>query len=67
MGIMRRDESHITKRVMTMNVDGLPSRGRLRIRWVDCVKDDMKMKEVSMERTSDRREWKKKTCCADPT
>jgi hypothetical protein len=28
---------------------------------MDFVKDDMKIKEVSMEMTSDRREWKKKT------
>jgi hypothetical protein len=26
----------------------------------------MRIKGVSMEMTSDRREWKKKTCCADP-
>jgi hypothetical protein len=30
------------------------------------VKDDMRIKAVSVEMTSDRREWKK-TCCADPT
>jgi hypothetical protein len=66
--VMRRDESHITKRVMTLNVDGHPSRGRPRKRWMDCVKEDMKIKGVSKEMTSDRREWKKKkTCCADPT
>jgi hypothetical protein len=65
--VMRRDESHIIKRVMTMNVDGHPSRGRPGKRWMDCVKDEMKIKGVSMEMTSDRREWKKKTCCADPT
>jgi hypothetical protein len=29
--------------------------------------DDMKIKGVNMEMTSDRREWKEKTCCADPT
>jgi hypothetical protein len=28
-----RDESHITKRVMSMNVDGHPSRGRPRKKW----------------------------------
>jgi hypothetical protein len=33
----------------------------------DCVKDNMKIKEVSMEMTYDRREWKKKICCANPT
>jgi hypothetical protein len=46
------------------NVDG-PSRDRPRKRWMDCVKDDIK--RVSMGMTGDRREWKKETCCADPT
>jgi hypothetical protein len=52
-----------------MTVDGHPSRGRPRKRWMDCVRDDMKIKGegVSMKMTRDRREWKKKTCCADPT
>jgi hypothetical protein len=30
-------------------------------RWMNCVKDDMRVKGVSMEMMSDRREWKKKT------
>jgi hypothetical protein len=64
--VMRKDESDITKRVMSMNVDGHPRRGRPKKRWMDCVKDDMRIKGGSMM-TSDRREWKKKTCCADPT
>jgi hypothetical protein len=34
---------------MTMNVDGHPSRGRPRQRWMDFVEEDMKIKEVSME------------------
>jgi hypothetical protein len=49
---MRRDESHVTKRVMSVNVDGHSGRGRARKRWMDCVKDDMKIKGVSMEMTS---------------
>jgi hypothetical protein len=49
---------------MSMNVDGYPRRGKI---WMECVKDDMRIKGVSMEMTSDRREWKKKTYCADPT
>jgi hypothetical protein len=60
--VMRRDESHITKRVMGTLVElGLGKD------VMDCVKDDMKIKGGSMEMTSDRREWKKKTCCDDPT
>jgi hypothetical protein len=63
---MQRDESHITKRVMSMNVEGHP-------RNVDLRKDGglcegwHENKKVSMEMTSDGREWKKKTCCADLT
>jgi hypothetical protein len=52
---MRRDESHITKRVTSMSVDGHPRRGQPRKRWMDCVKDDRKIKRVSIEMTSDRR------------
>jgi hypothetical protein len=33
---------------------------------MDCVKNDMKIKGVSMEMTGDKRKWKKKTCCATP-
>jgi hypothetical protein len=35
-------------------------------RWMDCAKDDVRIKGVS-EMTNDRREWQKRTCCADPT
>jgi hypothetical protein len=51
---------------MTKNVDGHPSRGRPKKRLMDCVKHDIKIKGLNMEMTIDRREWKKKTCCADP-
>jgi hypothetical protein len=30
---MRRNESHITESVMSMNVDG---KGRPKIRWMEC-------------------------------
>jgi hypothetical protein len=58
--VMRRDESYITNKVTSMNVDGHSSRGRPKKRRMDYVKDDMRIKGVSMELTSDRREWKKK-------
>jgi hypothetical protein len=64
--IMRRDESRITKRAMSMNVDGHPRRGRPKKRWMDCVKDNMRINGVSIE-MSDRKAWKKKTCFADLT
>jgi hypothetical protein len=64
---MWRDETHVTKRVMNMNVDGHPNRGRPKKRWIDCVKDNIRIKGVSMEMKSDRRKWKKKTYYADLT
>jgi hypothetical protein len=51
--VIRRDESYITKRVMTMITDEHPRRGPPR--WMDCAKNDMKIKGVSKEMTSDRR------------
>jgi hypothetical protein len=35
-------------------------------RWIDCVRQDMREMAVSDEMTSDRGEWREKTCCATP-
>jgi hypothetical protein len=43
-----------------MNVDGHPRRGQPKKRWMDYVKDDLRIKGESVQLTSDRREWKKK-------
>ncbi|KAJ8710705.1 hypothetical protein PYW08_009220 [Mythimna loreyi] len=64
--VKRRDETHVTKRVLSLHVDGWRGRGRPKKRWMDCVKSDMKEKGVSDSVTDDRTEWKKKTCCIDP-
>ncbi|PZC75290.1 hypothetical protein B5X24_HaOG206492 [Helicoverpa armigera] len=64
--VMRRCERPATKSVLSMNVEGWSGRGRPRKRWIDCLKEDMKQKGVDVSMTSDREEWKKKTCCADP-
>jgi hypothetical protein len=51
----------------------MDSRGRAKKIWMDRVKDDMGIKGLSGNEKalslgmSDRREWKKKICCADPT
>jgi hypothetical protein len=49
---------------MNMNVEGW--KGRPKKRWIDCVRQDMKEMAVSDEMMSDRGEWRKRTCCADP-
>ena len=64
--VMRRDDMHVTKSVMGMNVDGWRGRRRPKKRWMDCVTNDMLEKGVDDARTSYRGEWKKITYCADP-
>ena len=60
------DDTHMTKRVMGMNVDGWRERGRPKKRWTDCVTNDMLEKGVNDTMTVNRGEWKKMTCCTDP-
>jgi hypothetical protein len=63
---MRREEIHVTRRVMNMNVEGWRGRGQPKKRWIDSVKQDMRETAVSEEMTSDREKWWKRTCCAHP-
>jgi hypothetical protein len=51
--------------VMNMNVEGWRGRGRPKKRWIECVRKDMMEMAVSDEMTSDRGEWRKRTCCTD--
>ena len=53
----RRDETHVTKRVMNINVDGWRERGRPKKRWMDCAMNDMKEKGVSDSMTHDWTAW----------
>ena len=53
---MRRDDTHVTKTVMGINVDGWRGRGRPKKRWLDSVTNDMLEKELDDEMTANRRE-----------
>jgi hypothetical protein len=44
---MRKEENHVTRRVMNMNVEGYRERGRSKKRWIDCVRQDMREMAVS--------------------
>jgi hypothetical protein len=63
---MRREENHVTRRMMNIYVEGWSGRGRPKKRWIDCVRQDMREMAVSDEMASDRGKWRKRTCCVDP-
>ncbi len=65
--VMRREKMHVTRRCMEMVVQGRGGRGRPEKTWMECVNDDMRERGVSVEMTADRREWKRKISCTDPT
>lgn len=48
-------------------MQGKGRRGRLKKTWAECVNDDMSERGVSVEKTADRGEWKRKTRFANPT
>nr|GEX94717.1 protein transport protein SEC24-like CEF [Tanacetum cinerariifolium] len=56
--VRRRPQSLPVKRVEALVVDGLRRRGRLKLRWEDRVKHDMKELLLSEDMTSDRNEWR---------
>ena len=52
---MRGNDTHVTKRVMCMNVNGWRGRGRPKKRWMDCVTNDVLEKVVDDAMTVNRR------------
>ena len=65
--VMPRKKKHVIRRCMEMVVQGRGGRGRPKKTWMECVNDDMRERGVSVEMTADKREWKRKISCADPT
>ena len=64
--LMRREEGHIGKRVLKMEVTGRRRRGRPERRWMDCVREDMKEKNLEERDVKDRNKWKTLIKNGDP-
>ena len=60
--IMRREEDYIGKRMLRMELPGCRKRGRTKRRYMDVVKEDMRMAGVTEGAVGDREKWKKRIC-----
>jgi hypothetical protein len=54
--VVSMDDERMVKRVFLGNPGGRKKPGRPRLRWLDCVEDDLKTLEVR-KRAEDREEW----------
>lgn len=52
--------------MMELQVEGVRGRGRPRRRWDDCIREDLREKDLSGEEALDRREWKRLIRNRDP-
>jgi len=64
--VKRREESYFGRRVIGFGIAGKRTRGRLRRRWNETIKEDMKKANVSEEEAEDRVRWRTATRCCDP-
>ena len=65
--LQRKDDGYIGRRMLRMELPGKRKRGRPKRRFMDVVKEDMAEVEVTEEDTVDRRNWRKKIRCGDPS
>ena len=64
--LLRREDDHVGRRTMEMEVQGRRRRGRPRKRWRDCVGNDMRAKGVNEEDALDRNRWRRLIQNGDP-
>ena len=65
--VRRREENHVTRAVMSMDIAGKRPRGRPKMRWMDRIKEDLKELGILAEDALDRNKWRRITQKADPT
>ncbi|XP_013866635.1 uncharacterized protein LOC106519479 [Austrofundulus limnaeus] len=64
--VQRREIEYIGRRMLRMELPGRRPRGRPKRRFMDGVKEDMKVVGVREEDAEDRVTWKQKTHCGNP-
>ena len=56
--VRRRNDSHITRTVLDMEVEGMIPRGRPKLRYMDTIRRDMKKKGLTGVNILDRNDWR---------
>ena len=64
--VLRRDEEYVGQRTRRMVV-GTRGRGRPNRRWMDCVREDLKVARVMAKDALDRPNWRRRIHTGDPT
>ena len=64
--MMRRKEEYIGKRMLRIELPGRRKRGRPKRRFMDVVKEDMRVAGVTNDIVWGRLEWRRKIRCGDP-
>ena len=57
---------YIGQKMLRMGLPGERKRGRPKKRFLDAVKEDMKVVGLTEEDARDRVKWKRMFCCGDP-
>ena len=64
--VLRRGVRYIGQKMLRMGLPGRRKRGRPKRRFLDAVKEDMKVVGLTEEDARDRVKWKRMFCCGDP-
>ena len=56
----RREQQDVCRRTLKMMPPGRGKRGKLKLRWMDCVSTDMKITCVTENDASEQRNWRRR-------
>uniref|UniRef100_W5NMA5 Uncharacterized protein n=1 Tax=Lepisosteus oculatus TaxID=7918 RepID=W5NMA5_LEPOC len=65
--VLRSNDTSTAKTVFELNVEGCRPRGRPFTRWLDRLKDDMRLAKVTCRDAADHTKWKNRCKQVDPT
>ena len=63
--VWRKNDQYVGKKVWNLRV-GTRGRERSRIRWKDCVEEDMQEQGVQQRHAEERLEWRRKIHTSNP-